>query len=120
MLVVDDNPHVLSALVDLIDEEPTVDLAAAALRVEDSIALAMVQCPDAVLVDARMPDGGGERVVSEIRAFLPSARIVVLSVYVDTAQTDRLLAAGADLCVRKDTDVCLLMRRLSSYLLRRP
>jgi DNA-binding NarL/FixJ family response regulator len=113
VLVVDDNPHALSALVDLIAEEPSVELVAAALRVEDSIALAMTQRPDAVLVDARMPDGGGERAVSEIRALLPGARIVALSAYVDPGHVHRMLAAGAELYVPKDADFSLLMRGLT-------
>lgn len=109
----DGNPHVLSALADLLDEEPGADLVAAALRVDDALALAMVQLPDVVLVDAQSPGGGAERVLSEIRAFLPSVRIAILAASPDATQADRAVAAGADLYVAKDTDIGRLVRQLA-------
>jgi DNA-binding NarL/FixJ family response regulator len=114
LLAVDDSPIVLSALVDLILEQPCVELVGAALRVEDSIVLASAQRPDAVLVDARMPDGGGERVVSEIRALLPHARLIALSASVDAEQVHRMLSAGADVYVPKGADFSVLIQGLSS------
>jgi len=113
ILVADDNPHVLSALVDLLEGEQGVSVVGAARHVDDAITLATLQRPDAVLVDVHMPDGGGERVVSTVRELLPDVRIVAVSAYLDSDDISRMLATGADMCFPKSVDLTSLLRSLT-------
>lgn len=113
VLLVDDNPHVLSALVDLFEEEPTVRVVGAALRADDAITLAVSRSPDAVLVDAHMPDGGGQRVVRSVRALLPGVRLVAVSAYLDPHSVSRMLSLGADVYFSKSADLTSLIRSLT-------
>ncbi|MGY1708316.1 response regulator transcription factor [Geodermatophilus sp. SYSU D00758] len=108
----DDYPPALGALVDLVTDEPCVRLVGAALRVDDAITLVLARRPDVVLVDAHMPDGGGERVASAIRAALPRVRIIALSAHLDEMRIRSMLSAGADRYEPKDADFSTLMRDL--------
>jgi DNA-binding NarL/FixJ family response regulator len=113
ILVVDDNPHVLAALVDLFEDARDVRVVGAALHVDDAIALAILQMPDVVLVDVHMPGGGGQRVVAAIRGLLPDVRIVAVSAYLDQDDISRMLATGADMCLPKTADFTNLIRSLT-------
>lgn len=108
----DDYPLALSALIDLVADEPSVGLVGAALRVDDAITLTLAHRPDVVLVDAHMPDGGGERVASEIRATLPHVRIVALSAHLEEMRIRSMLSAGADRYEPKDADFITMMWNL--------
>lgn len=112
ILLVDDNPHVLSALMDLFEDERDVRIVGAALRVDDAITLAVAHAPDAVLVDVNMPDGGGARFVEAVRASCPDIRIVALSAYLESQGPGRVNGIGADLHLPKNTDMKTLMRSL--------
>jgi DNA-binding NarL/FixJ family response regulator len=113
ILVVDDNPHVLTALTDLLEEERSVHVVGAALHVDDAITLAILQRPDVVLVDVHMPGGGGQRVVAAVREILPSVRIVAVSAALDPDDISTMLATGADLCFSKTADFDSLIRSLT-------
>jgi DNA-binding NarL/FixJ family response regulator len=113
ILVVDDNPHVLSALIDLLEEEGDVCVVGAALRVDDAITLALAKAPDAVLVDVNMPGGGGQKVIAAIRGVLPDVRIVALSAYLDQGSVKRMLSTGADMCFSKSADISSVIRSLT-------
>ncbi|MGY1727543.1 response regulator transcription factor [Geodermatophilus sp. SYSU D01062] len=112
IVVADDHPLSLAALIDLITEEPSVRLVGAALRVDDAITLTLAHCPDVVLVDVHMPDGGGERVASTIREVLPGVRIVALSAHLEEERIRGMLSAGADRFEPKEADFASLMRDL--------
>jgi DNA-binding NarL/FixJ family response regulator len=109
---VDDYPLALSALIDLVADEPSVRLVGAALRVDDAITLTLAHRPDVVLVDAHMPDGGGERVAAEIRTALPHVRIVALSAHLEEKRIRSMLSAGADRYEPKDADFITMMWNL--------
>lgn len=110
----DDNPHVLAALVDLFEDDQHVRVVGAALHVDDAITLAILQRPDVVVVDVHMPGGGGQRVVTAIRGLLPDVRIVAVSAYLDQDDISAMLATGADMCLPKTADFTKLMRSITT------
>src|ERR1700687_3334102 len=75
VLAVDDDPGVLEAVDALINGEPGMRLVGTATNVEDAIELASTTHPDVALIDVRMPDWGGERVVFEMARVAPATRI---------------------------------------------
>lgn len=113
ILVVDDEPHVLAALIDLLEDERGVLVVGAALHVDDAIALAILERPDVVLLDVHMTGGGGQRVVAATRDFLPDTRIFALAAFLDQDDISTMLSAGADMCFSKTSDVTTLMRSLT-------
>ncbi len=95
VLVADDDPAVREALAELIDAEVSLQLVGVAEDAERAIALACMHRPDVVLIDIRMPGGGGQHVVREVAACSPASRVVALSAYEDRALVLQMLAAGA-------------------------
>ena len=113
ILVVDDEPHVLAALIDLVEDGRGVRVVGAALRVDDAIKLAILQRPDVVLLDVHMPGGGGQHVVAATRNLLPDTRIFAMAALLDRDDISTMLSAGADMCFSKTADVTTLMRSLT-------
>jgi len=95
ILVVEDEPEVRAALVDLVSAIPSLTLVGEASDAEEGVRVAVAVRPDVILADVRMPGGGGARLARNVSARLPGARIVALSAYEDGASRQEMLAAGA-------------------------
>ncbi|MDZ7734633.1 MAG: response regulator [Acidimicrobiia bacterium] len=63
---------------------------------QKAIDLCRSRQPDALLLDVRMPRGGGQRVIAELRDELPDLRVVVLSATDDAATRTASTVLGAD------------------------
>jgi DNA-binding NarL/FixJ family response regulator len=95
VLVVDDEESVVDVLRSLIGSDPALRLVGAAHDAEAGIALAVEERPDVVLMDVRMPGGGGVRAVREITKRYPEANVVALSAHEDEDTRIRMIGAGA-------------------------
>jgi EAL domain-containing protein (putative c-di-GMP-specific phosphodiesterase class I)/CheY-like chemotaxis protein len=95
VLVVDDEESVVDVLRSLIGSDPSLRLVGAAHDAESGIALAVEERPDVVLMDVRMPGGGGVRAVREITKRYPAASVVALSAHEDEDTRIRMIGAGA-------------------------
>ncbi len=106
VLVADDSQSVREALCQLIADDPDLELVGEAADAETAIDLARTIRPDVVVLDGRMPGGGGAAALAALGAELPEVRVVVLSAY-DDAQS-RIELAGADRFVSKGERVDLI------------
>ncbi len=95
VLVVDDEEAVVDVLRTLIGTDPSLELVGAAHDADAGVNLALLEKPDVVLMDVRMPGGGGERAVREIRDRFPSASVIALSAHEDEDTRIRMIGAGA-------------------------
>jgi DNA-binding NarL/FixJ family response regulator/EAL domain-containing protein (putative c-di-GMP-specific phosphodiesterase class I) len=95
VLVVDDEESVVDVLRSLIGSDPALRMVGAAHDAEAGIALAVEERPDVVLMDVRMPGGGGLRAVREITKRYPEANVVALSAHEDEDTRIRMIGAGA-------------------------
>jgi len=99
VLIVDDDPDILTALDDLIEHD--------GFRVTDvSIcrdALAQVKAVDcaAVLLDIGLPDGDGLAVLETIQAIAPSLPVIVLTAFTSQDYRARSLSGAAFSCLNK-------------------
>lgn len=93
--VVDDGEVVRDAIVDLLVAEPDIEVAWTARDPEEAIANAARDVPEVVLVDVRMPNGGGPRAAREILRWHPDVRVVGLSAYGERTTVMEMLQAGA-------------------------
>src|SRR5919201_576299 len=109
VLVVDDEESVVDVLTTLIGTDPSLQLIGAAHDAERGIQLAVEHTPDVVLMDVRMPGGGGVRAVREISRRVPGTRVVALSAHEDEDTRIRMIGAGARAYVPKSesTDAIL-------------
>ena len=95
VLVVEDQPDLVLALVELIRSRPSLQLVGSARNVERALELASQHQPDVALVDVKMPDGGGPRFADDVRICSPDTRVVALSAYDDRSSVFSMLRAGA-------------------------
>jgi DNA-binding NarL/FixJ family response regulator len=93
-VVVGDHPQLLEAIVDLVTEEPDLDLVGIARNGEEAIALARSGESAVLLFDL-------ETVGVDLRSFIhdlnqqePRVRLIALSSYDDEAAVRRTLGAG--------------------------
>jgi DNA-binding NarL/FixJ family response regulator len=95
VLIADDQRVVregLSMLVGLIEDVKVVGVACDGA---EAVRLAEAQQPDVILMDLRMPDLDGIAATAQLCERLPSARVLVLTTYIDEDAIVPALQAGA-------------------------
>lgn len=95
VLLADDDEMVLEALADVVRADPELELIGTATSAEEAIRLAIERQPQVAVVDIRMPDGGGPRVVEELRGAAPHVRVLAHSALADHATVVQMLERGA-------------------------
>lgn len=75
-VVVADDADVGALLEQIVELEPSFELAGAAGDTEEAIRVAVEAEPDVVILDWMMPGGGGSKAAAAITAERPSTRIV--------------------------------------------
>jgi EAL domain-containing protein (putative c-di-GMP-specific phosphodiesterase class I)/CheY-like chemotaxis protein len=95
VLIADDDPAVRAALVELIESEPELELVGAASDATEVVGLAAATQPDVVLVDVRMPGGGGVTAARGIGRSSPASKVIALSGQGDQPTVLHMLEAGA-------------------------
>jgi len=95
VLVADDEPVIRSALEDLISAHPSLEFVGAAADAQEAIEKAARLRPDVVLLDVRMPLGGGPRAAAEIDALPDAPSTVAFSAYDDRSAIVSMLEAGS-------------------------
>jgi PAS domain S-box-containing protein len=95
VLVAEDEKPLCEAICELIDGESAFELIGCAEDADEAIRLARETLPDVVLVDVKMPGGGGRRAAREITTWCPLTSVVALSAYADRVTVVDMLRAGA-------------------------
>jgi DNA-binding NarL/FixJ family response regulator len=95
LVVVDDHEVVRQGLVALLDRRPNFQVVAEAGTVEEALAQTRRFQPDIVIMDVRLPDGSGIEACRDIRADLPSTRVVILTSFPDDEAVFSAIVAGA-------------------------
>ncbi|WP_405874877.1 MULTISPECIES: response regulator [unclassified Streptomyces] len=102
IILADDHPVVREGLRAMLSAEPDLDVVADAASGPQAEALAAELRPDIVLMDLRMPDGGGvDSIVRMGEAGLP-CRVIVLTTYETDRDILRAVEAGAAGYLLKD------------------
>jgi len=102
ILLADDHPVVREGLRGMLSTEPGLEVVGEADSGPQAEALSASLRPDIVLMDLRMPDGGGvESIVRMTAAGLP-CRVIVLTTYETDADILRAVEAGAAGYLLKD------------------
>ncbi|WP_329177237.1 response regulator transcription factor [Streptomyces sp. NBC_01477] len=102
ILLADDHPVVREGLRAMLDAEADLDVVGEASSGPQAEALAAALRPDIVLMDLRMPDGGGvESTLRMTAAGLP-CRVIVLTTYETDGDILRAVEAGAAGYLLKD------------------
>jgi EAL domain-containing protein (putative c-di-GMP-specific phosphodiesterase class I)/CheY-like chemotaxis protein len=102
VLVAEDDPLTREVLITVINEAGGFNVVGTADDAQSAIAMAMTVAPDLVLLDVRMPGGGGALAASVITASLPGMCVVAISAYDDAETVGEMMNAGASGYLTKD------------------
>ena len=101
VLLADDHAIFRRGLVDLLQQEPDIDVVAEAGDGETAVDLALRVRPDVVLMDVAMPGLDGVATTQRIIAALPGVRVVALSAHEADDMAELMRKAGARAYVSK-------------------
>jgi two-component system, NarL family, invasion response regulator UvrY len=104
ILLVDDHPLLRRGLRDLLSTAPDIHIVAEAGRSEEVLPALSAHPCDLVLLDLSLPGRGGLEVLKDIRAAVPSVRVLVVSTYAEAQYAVRAMRAGAAGYVNKSSE----------------
>ncbi|MEA2638531.1 MAG: hypothetical protein QOE18_1588 [Chloroflexota bacterium] len=104
VLICENDSIMRSALCDLIDSVSALQLVGSAEDADAAGTQALATTPDAVVIDVRMPGGGGPRAARLIREHAPDARLIAYSAFADREVVVAMLQAGVDEYLIKGVD----------------
>ncbi|GAA2464779.1 response regulator transcription factor [Streptomyces lavendulocolor] len=102
LLIVDDHPVVRDGLRGMFATEPGFEVLGEASGGTEGVERAMRLDPDVVLMDLRMPDGGGVDAIRELTRRGARAEVLVLTTYDTDSDTLPAIEAGATGYLLKD------------------
>jgi DNA-binding NarL/FixJ family response regulator len=102
VVLVDDHPIVLQGLEHLFARQPDIEVAACCGTVQDGLAAARAR-PDIVLLDLRMPQGGGLALLDTIAAEKIDTKTVVLTAAISEEEMSQALQRGIAGLVLKES-----------------
>ncbi|MCU1355132.1 MAG: two component transcriptional regulator, LuxR family [Acidimicrobiales bacterium] len=95
VVICDDHVVFRRGLALVLEPEDDITVVGEAADTAAAVQAALDHLPDVVLMDLRMPGGGGLEATRRIRALHPEARVIVLTVSDDDADLFEAIKAGA-------------------------
>jgi DNA-binding NarL/FixJ family response regulator len=105
IVLVEDNQVFRDALELLLGLRSDVEVVGSLAHGEGVVELCSELQPDIALVDYRLPGVDGVQVTEALREACPDVTVVCLTASANPREEDALLAAGAAVCLRKDTEL---------------
>ncbi len=112
VLVVDDHEIFAHSLVRLLGSRPELKVVGTAGSVSQAISAALAYDPDVILMDFELPDGDGPQAVEEIKALMPTVKVIMLTARTDDQSLVRAIAAGCSGFVKKQDAVDSLLEAI--------
>ncbi len=95
ILVVDDHPMVRAGLRTMLFSDATLDVVGEAATVAEAIHQANALQPDIVLLDLQLPDANGVHALEQIKADVPRAHVLIVTMHENAAHVHQARQAGA-------------------------
>jgi two-component system response regulator DesR len=102
VLIAEDQAMIRGALAALLATEPDIEVVAKVERGDRVVEEALKTRPDVALLDIEMPGKDGITAASELRAQLPSCRVLILTVFGRPGYLRRAVDAGVSGFLLKD------------------
>jgi DNA-binding NarL/FixJ family response regulator len=103
VVLVDDHPIVLQGLQHLFARQADIVVAACCATVEDGLSAARAERPDVIVLDLRMPGGGGLALLDSLASEQIASKTVVLTAAISDAEVSQALQKGAAGLVLKES-----------------
>lgn len=102
IFLVEDHPLMLYGIERYLEQR--YDLVGSASEVQAAVEMILERQPDLVLLDVRIPGGGGALVVEAVKKHSPEIKFLAFTVSTNANDVRRLFKAGVDGYVVKKTD----------------
>jgi two-component system response regulator DevR len=112
ILLVDDHEVVRLGVRGIIERQAGMEVVGEAGTVREAVSQVEQLAPDVVVLDIRLPGGGGLEACRQIKALRPETRIIVLTSYPDDEKLFDAIACGAEGYVLKQIGSDDLLRTL--------
>jgi DNA-binding NarL/FixJ family response regulator len=112
LLAVDDHPLIRNGIVQLLEQQPDLELVGEAASGEEAVLQHRLLKPDVTLMDLQMSDMHGIDAVMAIRAESPQSKIIVLTTFAGDVLAQRALKAGARAYLLKSAARKLLLETI--------
>lgn len=101
VFLVDDHEVVRRGLIDLLSDDPDLEVVGEAGTVAQAMARIPALQPDVAVLDVRLPDGNGVELCRDLLARMPELRCLILTSYTsDEAMLDAILAGASGYVVK--------------------
>ncbi|MGE0450623.1 MAG: response regulator [Vicinamibacterales bacterium] len=117
LVVVDDHPLFRKGLVDLIHDEPGLQVCGEAATISEALSVIAAEAPSVAVVDLSLGDESGLDLIASLAAHHPGVHVLVLSGHDERVHADRALKAGALGYIMKDkaaTELLSAIRRVAA------
>lgn len=114
VLIADDHPLFRKGMRTLLDSMPEIAVLGEATSGQEAVRLGVELNPDIILMDLKMPDGGGLWAISQLSQRKPDVGILVVTLFEDDESVFTALKAGARGYVLKDADEVEMMRAIQA------
>jgi DNA-binding NarL/FixJ family response regulator len=104
VMIVDDHDFCREGLVEVLAEEPDLQVVAECPDGTDAVRLVDEVCPDVIVMDLQMPGMNGADATREVLRRRPTARIIVVTGIPGSRLAEQAIAAGAYACLPKTGD----------------
>lgn len=116
VLLVDDHPLVRQGLKDVMEARPGFDVCGEGEDIPTALKAFVQTKPDIVIVDLKLGDDSGLDLIRQLRARSRSVRILVCSMYEESAFAERALRAGAEGYVNKHDPSATILEAVSAVM----
>ena len=103
VVLVDDHPIVLQGLQHLFARQPDLEVTACCATVDEGLHAARALHPDVIVLDLRMPDGGGLALLDSINREQIHVRTVVLTAAISDEEVAQAMQKGIGGLVLKES-----------------
>ncbi|MBI3531134.1 MAG: response regulator transcription factor [Burkholderiales bacterium] len=109
LLIADDHAIVRSGLKQVFSLAPDLEVVGEAINGNEVLAFLRQQIPDLLLLDINMPGLSGPDLIARVKAHWADLPILVLSMHNEVQVAARVLKAGANGYVTKDSEMDVLL-----------
>lgn len=110
--LIEDNAGISAEIERILGEDPECRCVGVCRNLQTALKKIPAMEPDVIIVDIRLPDGSGIDAVTRLKRLLPSAQMMMYTVFEDSEQIFRALEAGANGYLLKDTPPAELLRAI--------
>jgi len=116
LLIADDHQLITDGIAKLVEAEKGIGEIYTAVNGRQAVDLALAKEIDCVIMDINMPVLNGVEATKLIKQEKPHIKVIVVSMLCDAAIVSKMMKAGADAFINKDTGKAELVRALEKVM----